>query len=164
MIRPPFELFPELRSPRILLRALKESDAPNVIEITYFNGVPAADLADAIEKQNLVAERYFAGNSVQWGIEDISTGEIVGNIGYYRGFENECGEIGYIMKEKFRRGGYMSEAVGLVARFGFDVMKLKMIFATTAATNLASQSVLRKNGFIPAGVEENGHLRFNRIK
>lgn len=161
---PPFEKFPELHSGRILLREMRESDAPNVIEITFFQHVRAVDAQDAIEKQKLVAERYHAGGSIQWGIEDRQSGIIVGNCGYYRGFANETGEIGYIMKEEFRRSGYMSEAVQLIVNFGFDVMKLKEIFATTDADNFASQGVLRKNGFIADGPQENGKLRFHRLR
>lgn len=161
MIRPPFEIFPELLSQRILLRELIASDLPENLDITFFNRIPATTLEEGREKQALVQERYLAGDDIHWGIQDRSSGKIVGCCGFYRGFANDAGEIGYAMKEYFRNSGYMSEAVRLLVEFGFGTMQLKKIFAITAQTNLASQSVLRKNGFIAGGIEENGDLRFH---
>jgi ribosomal-protein-alanine N-acetyltransferase len=164
MIAPPFPEFPELKSNRIRLRQLVTSDIPGIMEVSYFNRIQAKSPEEAIEMLGKIHERYTQGNSVHWGIEDMALKEIVGTCGYYRGFENESGEIGYIVKEQHRRGGYMSEAVKLVVDFGFNVMKLKKVFAITAQKNLASQGVLRKNGFIAAGIEENGDLRFHLLR
>lgn len=163
MLRPPFTPFPELSSDRILLRKHTPADAPHVVDVTFFNHIPAKDETEVLEMFGKIEERYQRGESIQWAIVDRSTNTIVGNCGYYRGFANECGEIGYVMKENFRRQGFMSEAVKLIVEFGFSHMKLKTVFATTAPTNLASQTVLRNNAFVAAGPEENGHLRFNRV-
>lgn len=163
MTRPPFEIFPELKSDRILLRELVASDLPENIDITFFHRVAATNMEEALEKQAQVKERYLAGDGIHWGIEDRATKQVVGCCGFYRGFANDAGEIGYFMKEKFRSNGYMSEAVQLLLQFGFGEMKLKKIFAITGASNLASQTVLRKNGFIAASVEENGDLRFHLL-
>ena len=58
----------------------------------------------------------------------------------------------------------MSEAVRLMLDFGFNEMKLKKIFAITGSSNLASQTVLRKNGFISTSVDEKGDLNFQIVR
>jgi [ribosomal protein S5]-alanine N-acetyltransferase len=164
MIAPPFPEFPEIMSERIRMRELLQSDVENILEICFFNNVLAKNLQEASENIDKIEARYQEGRSVHWIIEDNASKEIVGTCGYYRGFDNDCGEVGYVMKEKFRGGGYMTEAVRLAVNFGFHEMKLKKVFATTAQDNLASQSVLRRNGFIAAGVAENGHLLFHILR
>lgn len=164
MIVPPFPQFPELKSDRIRLRQLVASDAAGNLEVSFFNRVQAKNIQEAEEMISKIEERYQAGTSIHWAIEDISLKTIVGTCGFYRGFANESGEIGYIVKEQYRRGGYMSNSVKLLVDFGFNVMKLKSVFAITAQKNLASQGVLRKNGFISAGIEENGDLRFHLLR
>ena len=111
-----------------------------------------------------IRERYESGDGIHWGIEDLVTKEIVGTCGFYRGFKNESAEVGYVMKQQFRKSGFMTEAVALAVDFGFKTMCLKTIFALTAQDNLASHAVLRKNGFIAAGIEENGDLKFHLLR
>jgi ribosomal-protein-alanine N-acetyltransferase len=111
-----------------------------------------------------VRERYLSGDSVHWGIQDLSSGQIVGCCGFYRGFPNETGEVGYKTREGFRRHGYMTEAVSLAVKFGFEELLLKKIIAVTAQKNLPSQGVLRRNGFIAAAIREDGDLVFHKLR
>ncbi len=164
MITPPFPLFPELKSNRIRLRRLVAADVPQIMELSFFNRIQAKTAEEAVEMLGKIDDRYNEGSGIHWGIEDIALQQIVGTCGYYRGFANDSGEIGYIVKEQYRRNGYMAEAVKLAVDFGFSEMKLKKVFAITAQKNLGSQGVLRKNGFIAAGIEENGDLRFHIIR
>jgi ribosomal-protein-alanine N-acetyltransferase len=164
MNTPPFEVYPELRSQRIRLRQLLASDVHSIMEVCYFNRIKAKNEEEALVMIAQIEERYQSGGNIHWVIEDIASGEIVGTCGFYRGFRDETGEVGYTMKEQYRRAGYMTEAVSLVVSFGFQEMKLKKIFANTAPTNFASHGVLRKNGFIEAGIHENGDLRFDLVR
>jgi ribosomal-protein-alanine N-acetyltransferase len=148
----------------MLLRKHTPADAPHVLDITFFNRIPAKDEHDVLDMFGKIEERYQNGESIQWAIVERSTNIIVGNCGYYRGFADECGEIGYVMKENFRKQGFMSEAVQLIVEFGLREMQLKKVFAVTAAANAASQGVLRKNGFVPAGTQADGNLRFDRLR
>lgn len=163
MISLPFTNFPEVRSPRILLREITEADLDHAMDIIHFNRIQARDREDAVEMIGKVRERYLSGDSVHWGIQDIASGQIVGCCGFYRGFPEDTGEIGYKMRDAFLRNGYMTEAVGLAVKFGFEVLQLKKIIAITGQDNLASQGVLRKNGFIAGEVREPGDLVFHRL-
>lgn len=161
---PPYPRYPELQSDRILLRQFIPAEAKNIIDVTFFQRVPAKNEDDVLNMLQKIDERYQSGESIHWGIEDLARKEIIGCCGFYRGFANDSGEIGYFLKEQFRNGGYMSEAVSLMVEFGFNKMKLKKIFAVTAQKNIASQSVLRKNRFVAAALQENGDLVFHLLQ
>jgi len=161
---PPYPVYPELKSDRIILKAFVVEDAPHVVEITHFQRIRAKDADEAAEMILKVHERYQQGDGIHWGIVDRSTNEFVGCCGFYRGFPNETGEVGYMMHEKFRRSGFMTEAVSLAVKFGFEEMQLKKIIAITAQKNLASQGVLRRNGFVAAEIRDDGDLVFHRLR
>ncbi len=164
MNAPPYPIYPELKSERILLKAFTVEDAPNVVEITHYQRIRAKDATEAAEMILKVHERYQQGDGIHWGILDRATNQFVGCCGFYRGFANESGEVGYMMHENFRGHGYMTEAVSLAVKFGFEGMKLKKIFAVTGQKNLASQNVLRKNGFVAAEIREDGDLVFHLVR
>ncbi len=59
--------------------------------------------------------------------------------------------FGYWIGEPFARQGYMSEAVGAVAKFGFTRLGLHRLEASCIPDNKASARVLEKNGFVKEG-------------
>jgi ribosomal-protein-alanine N-acetyltransferase len=74
--------------------------------------------------------------------------------------ENYRAEIGYMILPQFHGKGLMSEAVGVMVRYGFGAMGLHSIEAIIAPENHASARVLEKNGFSrEAHIKEN--LLFN---
>ena len=86
--------------------------------------------------------------STTWFI--TANGEVVGEAGFKGPPDrNDAIEIGYSTREKFRNCGYMTEAVGALTRFAFDQTALYVgaVTALTLPENVASHSVLIKNGF-----------------
>ena len=67
--------------------------------------------------------------------------------GYFRGFENKTGEIGYAIHKKARRNGYTLEAVGATISYGFKELGLNRITAFTIEENKGSIGLLKKAGF-----------------
>lgn len=55
-------------------------------------------------------------------------------------------EIGYRFKKKHWGKGYATEAAKASINYGFDNMKLDVIYGMTHADNLGSQNVFRKLG------------------
>lgn len=55
--------------------------------------------------------------------------------------------LGYLLSPEFWNRGYATEAAGSVISFGFDALGLNRIEARCAASNPASEQVLRKCGF-----------------
>jgi RimJ/RimL family protein N-acetyltransferase len=67
------------------------------------------------------------------------------------------GVLWYALGEKsIARRGVMTEAVRQVCRIGFDGIGLRSIQASIMASNLSSQRVLEKNGFVRVGVLRKG--------
>jgi ribosomal-protein-alanine N-acetyltransferase len=62
--------------------------------------------------------------------------------------------LGYWLGQPFIRRGYMTEAVGAVAGFAFDELRLHRLDAATMPTNYASIRVLERNGFRREGLAQ----------
>ncbi|MDC1221299.1 GNAT family N-acetyltransferase [Salibacteraceae bacterium] len=137
--------FPVIQTDRLTLRQLTVDDVEPMVEISAYKlPDPTPDEAeDYIKKANADFE---LGKGCTWGLE--SEGELVGTIGFYRGFANKTGEIGYVMREAHKRQGFMSEAIIAILNHGFGVLELKKITAYTQLSNRASVSMLEKLGFV----------------
>ena len=143
-----FQEAPLLQSERLILRAFKARDAADCVEISVYDGVSATTEEEAL----LILQRIWAdclrGESVHWGICLKEDNKIIGNCGFYRGFKDNTGEIGYVLKTAHQGKGIMTEAICLVVfDFGFKAMQLDKIVAYTGPENIASQKVLEKVGF-----------------
>lgn len=144
---PPFEIFPELRSDRISLNEMKLEHLEHVREMLYYDGEPAHNDAAAMAMIKRIEGDYQAGSTVNWLIIDLATQEPIGSIGYYRGFEEMVGEIGFVLKEQFHGKGYMSEALKLVVEFGEKTLDLDRIIAITKPENKPAIRLLERGGF-----------------
>jgi ribosomal-protein-alanine N-acetyltransferase len=147
IIRPPFNTFPNLKSHRLNLREVLESDLEHLIEISFYDGIPAKDIKDAQTMNERIRQDYMSSDSVHWLISSVESGEILGTCGFYRGFQKDIGEIGYVLKKAHRGKGYMSEAISLALAFGWIVLGLKAIRGVTSKNNLSSMNILKKAGF-----------------
>ena len=144
---PPFNTFPELHSQKILLRELKQSDIPFLLEILTYDGKVAETLEEGMEITERIHQNYLDGDTVNWVIEELETHEPIGFIGFYRGFENKIGELGFILKSAFRGLGYMSPALRLAAEFGINRMELAQVIAITRKENVKAIGVLELTDF-----------------
>lgn len=91
-----------------------------------------------------------------WQIVLKSENKIIGSVGF-KGKPNENGEveIGYGLNENYERKGFMTEAVRHMVRWALEQKGIKHVIAETEIDNIASQKVLKKNGFIAYKNENN---------
>ena len=89
-------------------------------------------------------------------IKEIKT--VIGTIDFKYLPVDGVTEVGYGMTPKYEGKGYMSEALGLMIEFAKE-NGVKKIKADTLPTNIKSQNVLKRNGFI-FDKEENNMLWF----
>ncbi|HEY1038727.1 MAG TPA: GNAT family N-acetyltransferase [Bacteroidia bacterium] len=84
-----------------------------------------------------------------WLIVHRSLDLTIGGIGV-DGLPNESGEvmIGYYIDKKFEGQGLAAEALAGMIKWLFENESVKSIIADTQEDNLASQKVLRRNGFV----------------
>ncbi|NCD71651.1 GNAT family N-acetyltransferase [Mucilaginibacter agri] len=154
---PPYPNFPVLTSEDIILRSVTAKDAVDIMDISFYDGIPAASPEEAIQMQERINEDYQQGNTIHWGIVDAQTSKLVGTCGYYRGFANYTGELGYVLKPAFYGKGYMTRALKLAIDFGLDTIGLQKIIAVAEKGNIKSKNVLKRLGFVEK-LEDAGHL------
>ncbi len=146
-VRHYFKDIPVLKSDRLILRGVKQSDAPEIIDLAVYDGFFAQNEADVITILKKVDANRAKGESLQWLICLKESFEIAGLCSYHRGYPNNTGEIGYVLKEAYRGKGLMTEAVKLITDFGINNMQLSRVLAYTDPSNTASMNVLKRAGF-----------------
>ena len=143
---------PELKTPRLRLRRLTMGDAGDIYRYSRDPEVARHVLWDAHRSigdsrayLRYMLHRYRAHEPASWGIEELSTGRIIGTIGFmWIQQDNAAAEVGYSLARDCWNRGFMTEALGAVIQYGFDSMNLNRIEAQHETTNPASGAVMRK--------------------
>ena len=143
---------PELKTPRLRLRRLTMRDAGDIYRYSRDPEVARHVLWDAHRSigdsrayLRYMLHRYRAHEPASWGIEELSTGRIIGTIGFmWIQQDNAAAEVGYSLARDCWNRGFMTEALGAVIQYGFDFMNLNRIEAQHETTNPASGAVMRK--------------------
>ena len=148
MMLPPYRNFPTFTSDHIRLRAIVPDDLEDIVEISYYDGQKAQTAEDALKMLDKINADYQRGDSINWGITTKEEDTIVGTCGYYRGFANGTGELGFVLKSAFRGKGYMSAAVKAAAEFGLQKMGLQRVIAITGNQNTKAIQVLERAQFV----------------
>lgn len=153
-----FRPFPEIKSERLLLRKIGESDDADILyfrsdeTINKFIERPenrkTKTLVDALQFIAAINEEFQNNKSVSWGIIYENEPQIIGTICLWNFSENNTiTEVGYNLNPEFQNKGIMSEALKCVVNFGFNELKLDKIEAFTHQKNENSKKLLEKNGF-----------------
>lgn len=158
---PPYTNYPELIAGKYKLRKVNREDVANMLDILTFNGKQADLEIDGIAIIEKIDQKYEEGDGINWGIEHPETGTIIGCCGFYRGFEGGIGEVGFIIKDNFRRKGIMRETITAVCRHGLAEMGLTKVIAVTRPDNMIARKFLEQSGFAYGQVVEDGMLEFN---
>jgi len=145
---PPYEKFPTLIAEGIVLREVQTDDLQNLVDILFYDSKPALNLEGAIEIQKKIDLDYLNGTSIPWGIADKASNEILGNVGFYRGFNDGAGEIGCVIRPEFRGKGLMTKAMTLAIKFGFNDVELTNIIALTTKTNKKAIKLVERLNFV----------------
>ena len=150
--------FPELKTKRLRLRRVVESDY-NVIlylrsdgEINKYIYRPEnrktktqSDALEFIKKINLEEEN---GLSITWGMTVDGTSGLIGSICLWNiSKENKTAEVGYSMNPNYQGTGLMSEVLKSTLSFGFNKINLIGVTAYTHDENKSSKNLLIRNGF-----------------
>ena len=171
---PEFESFPVLETGRLILREITRDDASAVFrfrsdpEVQRYNGGPMAEMQEATDLIDQLADGYRNGTMVEWGVTlkgvdgavkegggaaKESDGDVIGIFGYANwAHVTRQAEIGYCLARPFWRQGIAAEAMREIIAFGFRRMDLNRIHACPWAENAASCRLLEKLGFQREGV------------
>jgi [ribosomal protein S5]-alanine N-acetyltransferase len=160
---PPYEVFPFVSNDKISLRQILNSDISALIEISFYDAIQATTLEQAIEMNSKINKDYEDGNSIHWGIVVNQTNEVVGTCGFYRGFDNEQGELGCVLLAKYRGQGFMTSAMLLAIEFGLNQIGLKRIWAITSQQNEKAIKLLERLDFKKIKVLDDNELEFELV-
>jgi [ribosomal protein S5]-alanine N-acetyltransferase len=151
-----------LRTDRLLLRPLRESDAPaiyairsNATVMRYASSLPltSRDQAEAFIAREKAA--MAAGESLRLGLQRHGDAALIGtSLLFHMNPQCRRAEIGYDLRLDAWGHGYMHEALLALVRFGFSELALNRIEADIDPRNIASARSLERLGFT-----KEGHLR-----
>ncbi|HPE69698.1 MAG TPA: GNAT family N-acetyltransferase [Thermotogota bacterium] len=155
-----FEKLDILTTPRLILRPMKESDAPDMFayasnpEVTrYTLWETHRSLEDAqvfLQGQEFSQKEGLVHN---WAIVWKEQNRMIGTGGFiWWKIPHRSAEIGYALSQDFWGRGIMSEAMQAVLHFGFTRMQLNRIQAHCLVDNLGSERVMQKIGMRFEGV------------
>lgn len=151
-----------LHTERLLLRPLRESDAPAIFAIRsnptvmrYHTSLPweSIDLAVGMIGRDLVAMR--AGDYLRLGIERAKDNAMIGTCGLYN-LDEQCrrADIGYELRHDTWGKGYMHEALQVLLEYGYSELALNRVEADIHPDNVNSAKSLERLGF-----KQEGYLR-----
>lgn len=155
---------PVLEGERIYLRKMLFEDVSDMYEYAHLDVVtryltwnPHPDIEYTKAYLRCVSQRYRTGDSIDWAVIDKASGRMIGTCGFARiDYQNDCGEIGYVLNPKYQRMGIAAEAAREVIKFGFDVLELGRIEGRYMVENLPSRKVMEKCGMHFEGVRRSG--------
>lgn len=159
MLRTDFTRIPELTTSRLLLRGLKEPDAPEILRLrsdpAVMRFIPKPLATRKEEALMMVHDLHNAalhGDSILWGITVKGSDKVMGYIGFWRILkEHHRAEIGYALHPDLWGQGLMTEALKAILHYGFHSMRLHSVEAGVKPDNTASIQVLVRNGFALEG-------------
>lgn len=151
-----FDPFPVLETERLILRAYRESDAPEVLfmrsdpdMMRYLDRAPAQGLDDARAHIRLVLDNLANHEGILWGICLKGEDRVIGNVCFWRMDKPHFrAEIGYALMPAHQGRGIMQEAIAAALDYAFMVMGFHSIEANVNPLNAASIAVLKRAGFV----------------
>lgn len=157
---PPYSHFPTIAGKKVSLRQIELSDINNLIDISFYDSIEATTLQEAVEIQTKINTDYMNGNSIHWRIEHNLTNKIVGTCGYYRGFNNGEGELGWVLLPLYKGQEFMTPAMHLAIEFGINTIALKRIWAVTTQQNVKAIQLLKRLHFIKIADLPNDEIEY----
>ncbi|WP_241308467.1 GNAT family N-acetyltransferase [Burkholderia cenocepacia] len=149
-----------LHTARLVLRPLREADAPTFFEIwsdpeamRYFSFSPMTQIEQAEARVARNVQTSASGESLVCVLELRETGEALGECVLFHANE-QCrrAEIGFSLRRAFWRGGYMCEAASAMIDHAFGALRLSRIEADIDPRNVASAGLLERLGFVREGL------------
>lgn len=154
------DLFPELRTPRLRLRAIARSDAAALFAIhsdrdwmRWYGVEPLTEPQQGKQLADLFRGWFESGTGFRWALERRDDARLIGTCGLFRWNRSwhNC-VIGYEIARDCQRQGYMREAATAILDYGFSVMRLHRVQAETHPDNAASIALAVQLGFVLEGV------------
>lgn len=153
----------------VRLRVREEEDEPLLHR--WFNDPDVTEhltvrypLSHKAEREFIEAKYNPSFTEAEFGIETLAEGRLIGGAGLFNtSSENRSAELGIAIGDKaFWDGGYGTDAMRTLCRFGFDMMNLHRIQLDVYEGNERAQHVYTKVGFRVEAVRRQAHYKFGK--
>ena len=143
---------------RLILREMVPADEHGMFALDsdpevhrYLGNNPITDIDQAREVIKYVRQQYVENGIGRWAVIEKRTNEFVGWSGLklvkeVTNSRTDFYDVGYRLLKKHWGKGYATESARASLKYGFEVLKLKEIFAAAQIENDASNKVLEKVG------------------
>jgi RimJ/RimL family protein N-acetyltransferase len=145
-----------LETDRLHIRHFQDSDLESFFayrndpEVARYQGwdvpFPREMALDFVEEMK-AKDPAVQGQWFQAAIEEIATGEMVGDVAYFLKKENPQAYIGCTVTRSCWRKGYGQEALRRLLAYLFDELDLHRVVAITDVENVPSFNMLERLGF-----------------
>jgi ribosomal-protein-alanine N-acetyltransferase len=147
-----FNRFPGLRTTRLFLREVRDSDASDLFQIRsssdamrYMDSKMHSSLAESEQMLQSMKAMFYERKGINWIINDQLGNQVLGYCGYWKLDETNCrAEIGYALKPTFWGQGFMEEALRACIGFAFKQLQLHSLEANVNPANKKSIRLLKK--------------------
>lgn len=162
--------FPIIETKRLILREVTTDDANDMLTYLSDENVvkpmglePFQTVEDVWDEISWYKSIYEEGTGIRWGITLKDSGKVIGSCGFLNKLTKHYRtEIGYELSKDYWGIGVASEALKAVVKYGYDHLQLERIEALIEPTNIPSQRLVEKQGFIREGLLR--HYEYTRGK
>lgn len=166
-----FAVFPILKTPRLVLRELRDDDVMEAHRIfsdeeavRYLGRLPHTELEKTREYLERNRAQFPNREGIRWAITLAGQDRFIGSCGHWRLIkEHHRSEIGYDLLRQYWGQGIMAEALRAILRFGFEEMELHATEAQIDPENLRSQKVLERLGFRQDGLIRENYFALGKF-
>lgn len=150
-----FRDLPRLETDRLVLKKLSVSDAEDMYSYASLNSVtrfllwsPHLNIEDTRGYIEFLNRQYKKGTYADWGVFLKSEDRLIGTTGFADfDFENNTGEVGYVLNPAYQGNGYMSEAVSEILSVAFERIGLDRVDLRIMEENKPSRRLASRLGF-----------------
>lgn len=151
---------PELRSDRLRLREVRDSDASALFAIhsnpqvmRYWSYPAWTELAQAEQKVADIQRQRRELDILVWAIAEAASDRLIGTSALF-GLDLTQGraEIGYSLHPDWQGRGLATEALRLILQYVFSGLRLRRVEADADPRNEPSWRLLEKLGFVREGL------------
>ncbi len=148
-----------LKGTNILLRALEPSDLQiiyrleNDVSAWHVSGILVPFSEFTVENYIGTQDDIFSSKQLKLIIEKDK--KAIGHIDLFE-FEpsNKRAGVGILIDEKERNNGYASEALGLIIKYAFKLLRLRQLYCNIIVDNEKSINLFKKHGFVINGTRK----------
>lgn len=148
--------FQNLESERLLLRQITPNDVKEIFELRsnsetmkYIPRPLVTSIDEAMSHIKMIQDKIESNEGINWAITLKNNPKMIGIIGHYKiRWEHFRSEIGYMLLPEYQGKGFITEAIQLIIKYGFNEMRMHSLEAIIHPDNNASAIVLEKNNFV----------------